>query len=625
MLSTLWKVLGQHTLCGAAVLVAANLVQAQGTSLPAIPQPAMLPALTQDAPKGQSIQPVQLKDLDRPQLGGPAANAIKPAVPAPTTDSDKARIDQLERKIQELTDAMKATQGRPFVSQTPVEATQPGGLTAKDVQQLINGYFADKDAQEKAAAKAKADEGYKVGTDLKIGASWQNGVVFETPNKDFWMRAGFRFQWDNVWWNQSTANKLPPPKGIGPELDGDYWRRIRPNFSGGFWEVGEFNVEVKLENIQNGIVGMDDVWVGVKDIPFIGTVRLGHFHLPHGLEADMYSSSKPMTFFEVSSANNAFYGGERCGSGIWLTNAYMDQRTTYAAAFYRPENADNGVQFQNGDYAAILRLTGLPYWQNERCFLHLGGSVTWRHAQNHVVAFSTDAEMRDKSGGDNGYGAPLTVATTTVAAPPIAGTKLTSTSTVSGVKPAPGNSNTWVTTGNITADSSKVFGTELWYNNGPFSIQAEYLWSFIDDAIVGGKSQGNLGFTGGYIQAGYFLTGESRQYDKRFGRLNSEYIARANTPFWLVRGDDGRFNYGLGAWELAARFSRIDLNDGPIGKTGIPLINGGILDQWEAGVNWHLNNNLRIQFMYLHAQRYDSAAYPSSWANGFGIRTQLTF
>jgi ferric-dicitrate binding protein FerR (iron transport regulator) len=40
-----------------------------------------------------------------------------------------------------------------------------------------------------------------------MGASWRNGVVFETPNKDFYMRAGLRFQWDNSWFLQD-ANKV---------------------------------------------------------------------------------------------------------------------------------------------------------------------------------------------------------------------------------------------------------------------------------------------------------------------------------------------------------------------------------------------------------------------------------
>ncbi|MBI3823145.1 MAG: hypothetical protein HY289_10765, partial [Planctomycetes bacterium] len=129
---------------------------------------------------------------------------------------------------------------------------------------------------------------------------------------------------------------------------------------------------------------------------------------------------------------------------------------------------------------------------------------------------------------------------------------------------------------------------------------------------------GTPNFSAGYVQVSYFLTGESRTYDKRMGRLGSEYIAKANTPFWLVRDDNGAFNWGLGAWEVAARYSTINLNNGPI--------RGGIMDNLEMGVNWHLNNNLRVQFMYIHTDRYSLAPNQNSgWLNGFGMRTQFTF
>src|SRR4051794_7880390 len=96
----------------------------------------------------------------------------------------------------------------------------------------------------------------------------------------------------------------------------------------------------------------------------------------------MYSSSKPSTFFEVYSGNDAFFLGKRCGSGIWLTNAFLDQRVTYAAVLDRPENADNGVDFNNGDFEAIGRLTALPWYEHDgRCLLHLGSSFTYRHAR----------------------------------------------------------------------------------------------------------------------------------------------------------------------------------------------------------------------------------------------------
>ena len=605
MLSSFWKVLGQHSLCGAAVLAVANLVQAQGT-LPPIPQPLIMPAVVKDAPKNQPILQIQAQESAVPTAPGlavPTDNPFAAPVAPPTSNvDDKTRIDRLEKQLQELINANKALQARPVSAPAATETPQ-AGLNAKDVQQIINGYYADKEAQQKAAAQTKAVEGYKVGTDLKMGASWQNGVVFETPNKDFYMRAGFRFQWDNVWFRQDATNRRAPGAGVGPLTDADYFRRIRPNFTGGFWEVGEFDVELKLENIANGQTGMDNVWVGVKDIPFIGSVRLGHFHLAHGLEADMYSGSKSMTFFEVYSGNNAFFGGDRTGSGIWLTNSYLNDRVTYAAMGYRPENAANGADFAQSNYAGILRLTGLPIYENDgRCLLHLGASGTWRHARNGIAAFSTDAELIDRAGGDNGYGNPATV---------------TAPNALTGFAAAPGNKNPWVSTGNFGASSTSIFGTELLYIRGPLSIQAEYDRAVINNAVDARKvNRGNIGFNGGYVQASYFLTGENRQYDKRLGRLAGEYISRANTPFWLVRGDDGRFNYGLGAWELATRFSRADMNDA--------AVRGGVLDQWEAGVNWHLNNNFRLQFMYLRANRHDGP-FPGSGMDGLGIRTQLTF
>ncbi len=588
MLRTFLRMLGRSALCGAALLTVANLVQAQ-VGLP-IPQP-----------------PAQETVVKTPGLGIPSTPVGVPAAAA--SNEEKARIERLEKQVQDLTNALKSVQAQP----APVSTAAPqSGLTASDVRSLIDGYYAEQEGAKKAEQKAKAAEGYKVGTDLKMSASWQNGVMIETPNKDFYMRAGFRFQWDNVWFRQDATNSKAPPTGIGKQLDGDYWRRLRPNFSGGFWEVGEFNVEMKLENLQNGTTGLDDVWVGVKGIPFIGTVRLGHFHMPHGLEADMYSSSKPSTFFEVYSGNAAFYQGERCASGVLLTNTFWDKdsngygRMTYAFAGVRPDINDNGTDFANGDYEFTGRLTGLPIYQNDgRCLLHIGASATWRHVKPNVttgapgtVTFSTDAQLRDRAGGDNGFG--------------------NNTNPVpAGFQPSPGNKNAWISTGAILASSTTVFGPELLYIHGPFSLQAEYDWAFINSAVVGGKSQGNLGFTGGYVQLSYFLTGENRTYDKRQGRLGGEYIAKANTPFWLVKDENGGFNYGLGAWELAARFSRLELLD--------PVIKGGILDQWEFGVNWHLNNNMRLQFMYLHANRFDIPGVPGSWMNGFGIRTQFTF
>jgi phosphate-selective porin OprO/OprP len=59
----------------------------------------------------------------------------------------------------------------------------------------------------------------------------------------------------------------------------------------------------------------------------------------------------------------------------------------------------------------------------------------------------------------------------------------------------------------------------------------------------------NVGFDGGYVQGSWVITGENRDYkDGAFSRI------KPNRPFSLKNG-------GWGAWEVATRWSTLDLND----------------------------------------------------------------
>jgi phosphate-selective porin OprO/OprP len=169
---------------------------------------------------------------------------------------------------------------------------------------------------------------------------------------------------------------------------------------------------------------------------------------------------------------------------------------------------------------------------------------------------------------------------------------------------------------------------------GPLSIQAEYGFNWVEDATginpAGLKLQPaltspqNYFFNGGYAQLAYTLTGESRAYEKRLGRL-SQYYFGPQGPFnnaWAVRGDDGRYCFNWGAWEIAARYSYVNLNDG----VGLNRIQGGTLDGLTLGLNWYLNTNLRFQFDYVYNQRSDlpPGAIAGS-TRGLGLRMQFMY
>jgi phosphate-selective porin OprO/OprP len=499
--------------------------------------------------------------------------------------------------------------------QQPAPPTTPASPESAATKALAREVFQE-EKQKEAEAKKAADEGkareleekgFRVGSNLNLTTRWNvaSGFTAETPNKDFFIHLGGRFQFDSVWWDQSPNSRSS--KQMGNFQDGFFFRRVRIQFDGQAYEVVEWNFEYALEQVTQGIPNLDEMWVGVWKLPIIGSIRAGHMKVPQGFEGDMVSSSKAMTFLERSAFTDAFY--QNFAPGIWTGNSVLNQRVTWAAMWYRQENqfhGSNGADFGDGEYAMSARLTGLPIYENDgRCLLHLGASISYRNSEKPdpglagpgVVRFRARPQLRDAIGDFGNFTFPT-----------------------NGTLPAtqlPGNTTRLVDTGNITSSSNTVAGTELFYVHGPFSLQAEWAFAWANGTVVGGHPRGELGFNGGYIEASYFLTGENRIYDRRLGREGSTYIAAPYTPFWAVRDEDGRLNIGWGAWELATRWNYLNLNDGPV--------QGGILQGFEAGINWYLTTNLKFQVEYLNEERYHRPGQVSGWVNGIGTRIQMFF
>jgi phosphate-selective porin OprO/OprP len=545
-----------------------------------------------------------------------AQEALAPLPQAPSSAGDlQAQVAAQQKEIDELKNMIRAGQVKP----ASAEAADPAKpVDEAEVKKILDSYLKEKDEKKKKEDKEKADlaneEGYKVGTDLKINTSWNplGGVTFETPNKDFTAHIGYRFQLDDVFWTQNDNIRRPAPAGIGDLQDGAFFRRNRPSFDGTAWEVVEWTCELALEQVQDSVPNFDEMWVGVTKLPFIGSVRIGHLKTPQGLEGDTSSSSKAMTFLERAAYTDAFY--ENFSTGLWTSNNFFDQRMTYEAEIYRQDNprTNSAADFGDGAFGYTGRMTFLPIYECEgRQLLHLGVSGTYRDNEpsdtppgpnvvgGRASEFRARPEMRDAIGDF--------------------GTTLAGTTTV-----LPGDTRRLVDTGVFNSDSTAILGTELLYILGPFSVQAEYAWTRANSSFTrlangnNGKSLGDPVFDGGYVSVSYFLTGENRTYDKRLGRLGSTYIASPYTPFFGVRGEDGQTHWGTGAWEIAARYSHLDLN-----SRGI---NGGIEDGLTLGVNWYLNTNLKIQFDYLHNNRFDlpPGTIPGN-VDGLGIRTQFFF
>lgn len=129
-----------------------------------------------------------------------------------------------------------------------------------------------------------------------------------------------------------------------------------------------------------------------------------------------------------------------------------------------------------------------------------------------------------------------------------------------------------VSTGPINnVDKFYVGGIEAASVNGPLSLQGEYIFTRLDRE----NGRSDVDFNGWYVFASWFLTGESRNYR-------------------VSRGSFGRVNpkRGTGAFELALRYSTLDLNDGPV--------TGGRETNTTLGLNWYFRRNFRLMANYIH-------------------------
>jgi hypothetical protein len=111
----------------------------------------------------------------------------------------------------------------------------------------------------------------------------------------------------------------------------------------------------------------------------------------------------------------------------------------------------------------------------------------------------------------------------------------------------------------------------------------------------------------------YFLTGEHRPYDRKQG-----IHARLEPfeDFVRVRTKSQGVQTGLGAWEVAARFSNIVLND--------KNVKGNNLTDFTIGLNWYLNPYTRWKFNYIRAFLEDERN-GNSLTDAYGTRIDFDF
>jgi phosphate-selective porin OprO/OprP len=374
--------------------------------------------------------------------------------------------------------------------------------------------------------------------------------------------SGF-FQADAGLFYQSPLNITT----VGDIQDGADFRRARLLAKGDVYNNVGYMVE--MDFAFPGHPSFMDVYMEGRQIPLLGTFRLGQWRQPWGM--DELTSVRELTFLE-RGLPFAFAPFRQIGLGIM--NHDPTESITWAASLIRfPTNVFGSNIGDNGGYSMTSRFTVLPWYVENYQVFHLGFDYAYIDPANNAVQYRNQPEffVGETGGGAVPMGVPTQV--------PF-----------------------FVDTGVINTVTSQLYGVEIAGSWGPVYAQSEVQYAMVNQ--INGPM---LKFPGAYAQLGWFLTGESRAYNRK----NAVF-----TRVQPLRNFGFGPQNGLGAWELAFRWSHLDLNDNNI--------QGGRLNDLTLGLNWYLNRYTKLQFNNIHAF-LNNPTYGPSECNIVATRAQIDF
>ncbi len=163
-----------------------------------------------------------------------------------------------------------------------------------------------------------------------------------------------------------------------------------------------------------------------------------------------------------------------------------------------------------------------------------------------------------------------------------------------------------VDTGNIDAEGLSTYGLEAAAQYGAFHLQAERYWIELERRD---SALSNPDFGGWYLQGAWTITGQPRRY----GMATATFDApRVDRPFSLTSGAPG-------VWELAARYSDLDLDfeAGAFGTApAATAVRGGRQKIVSLGLNWYPNNAVRFLADYQHVDVFRLSPGGSAFGPG---------
>ena len=397
-------------------------------------------------------------------------------------------------------------------------------------------------------------------------------------------------QYDQGYYMQG-AKALSLAAANGPDLSsGGNFRRTWLGVQGKLF--GDWSYNFNYDFAGTGTEGpghIQQVWLQYDGFGPLA-IRIGAFSPSNGLEDA--TGSGDTVFLERTAPADAARALAGADGRNAVSVVYADDRLFGAIAYTGNKIQDSGAFDEQ--QAAVGRLAGLVYSSDDaKILLSAGGSYVFKPQDTAAGATGSGTI------GFNAY-PELTVDNT---------------------------ATKFVTTGSIASDHSWQWGLEAAANWNSLYAQGGYFRYGIDLRT----SKSAYGFSGWYGMATYILTGEAKPYLPATGAFGNP---KPRIPFSFHGG-------GWGAWELAGRFSDLNLND-HAGVAGSALPTGGLRggDQkiWTLGVNWYPVSAVKFALQYENIAINRLGTIPAAGTkaavnnaqvgqtlNTFALRTQVSF
>jgi phosphate-selective porin OprO/OprP len=463
------------------------------------------------------------------------------------------------------------TEAQPDQSDAAADAAIAGAQQLDDAQAKIELLQAQVEALQESISQIQAAQ-------AKSAPTWKGTPLLEDKEAGWSFKPRGRLQYDVGYVSNPEDAIVTRNLGFNTRF-----RRIRLGVEGTI--PGGFGYKAEMD-FAGGSVGFGDVILTYAPTNAPITIALGNQETNNGLEQQ--SSSRFSSFIERAAFDDAFINTRRLGINLGYVNSAGDFRIN--GGLWTNHSIDSSLD-QDGWIGAMRAVYSPLVGGNQ---LHFGLNFQHREFTENNGSTASSAS-----------GQPSTNQLARYRARPF--TQLTD--------------QRFVDTGNFAAKSDNIFGIEAAgiFKSLHVAAEAQYLktsaYNAFDSITVDDPEDvldlfpaatqfvpdGNPSFWGGYIEAGYFLTGETRGY--KGGTWDRTKVLK---PF--SKG-------GSGAFQVIGRLDYLDLDSSKLKNgctnnfvtglsctvSGSQLGKGGTQLGFLAGLTWIPEDYMRVLINYSHA------------------------